>query len=194
MDLKERSYSVLVVSASEKLNAALASILTEACCDPVRTVHSVSAAKRAWSERGFDLVIINSPLPDDGGIRFAIDIAGSGETAPLLIVSQETKDEILDRAVEHGVFLLAKPVTRPLVYLALEWLMAMRERLRKLEKRSLSVEEKIEEIRLVNRAKWLLISECGMDEPQAHRYVEKEAMDRCVTKRQVAEEIIRKYS
>ena len=71
---------------------------------------------------------------------------------------------------------------------------AVRERLRKLEKKTLSVEEKMEEIRLVNRAKWLLISELKMEEPQAHRYIEKQAMDRCVSKREVAEEIIKTYS
>jgi len=56
------------------------------------------------------------------------------------------------------------------------------------------VEEKMEEIRLVNRAKWLLISELKMDEPLAHRYIEKQAMDRCISKREVAEEIIKTYS
>ena len=48
----------------------------------------------------------------------------------------------------------------------------------------------MEEIRLVNRAKWLLIEQRGMDEPTAHRYIEKQAMDRCVTRRAVAEEIV----
>ena len=50
------------------------------------------------------------------------------------------------------------------------------------------------EIRLVNRAKWLLISEVKMDEPSAHRYIEKQAMDRCISKREVAEEIIKTYA
>ena len=63
-----------------------------------------------------------------------------------------------------------------------------------MEKKTLSFEEKMEEIRIVNRAKWLLISELKMDEPQAHRYVEKQAMDRCVSRREVAEEIIRTYT
>ena len=62
------------------------------------------------------------------------------------------------------------------------------------EKKTLSVEEKMEEIRIVNRAKWLLISELKMDEPQAHRYIEKQAMDRCISRKEIAEEIIRTYS
>ena len=79
----------------------------------------------------------------------------------------------------------------PLMLLALGWMQSARERLRKLEQKTLSVEEKMEEIRIVNRAKWLLISQLSMDEPRAHRYIEKQAMDRCVPKREVAEEISR---
>ena len=52
----------------------------------------------------------------------------------------------------------------------------------------------MEEIRLVNHAKWLLISEVKMAEPDAHHYIEKQAMDRCISKREIAEEIIRTYS
>ena len=51
----------------------------------------------------------------------------------------------------------------------------------------------MEEIRLVNRAKWLLIDELKMSEPDTHRYIEKQAMDLCVSKREVAEEIIKTY-
>ncbi len=51
----------------------------------------------------------------------------------------------------------------------------------------------MEEIRLVNRAKWLLIRELGMEEPEAHRYIEKEAMNRSLTKREIAKQIIQTY-
>ncbi|MBQ6036394.1 MAG: ANTAR domain-containing protein, partial [Lachnospiraceae bacterium] len=64
----------------------------------------------------------------------------------------------------------------------------------KTEQKTLSVEEKMAEIRIVNRAKWILISELKMDEPQAHRYIEKQAMDRCVSRRIIAEEIIKLYT
>ena len=194
MSLKERIYSVLVVSAAEKLNTAFLSLLPESHFQPVRVVSSVSAAKRAWSERSYDYVVINSPLPDDAGTRFAIDTGDAKGTVVLLLVRAEVHDDVREKVVEHGVFTLAKPLSRPLLSLALDWMESARERLRGLEKKTLSVEEKMEEIRIVNRAKWLLISELNMDEPQAHRYIEKQAMDRCISRRQVAEEIIRTYT
>ena len=46
---------------------------------------------------------------------------------------------------------------------------------------------------MVNRAKWLLIEELKMTEQEAHRYIEKRAMDRCVTRRAVAEQILSIY-
>ena len=84
MSLKERVYSVLIVSAAESFNDALSALLPEAKYSPVCFVSSISAAKRAYAERAFDYVIINSPLPDDIGTRFAIDTCNAKGTVVLL--------------------------------------------------------------------------------------------------------------
>ena len=52
----------------------------------------------------------------------------------------------------------------------------------------------VETVTSVSKAKWLLISELHMSESDAHRYIEKQAMDRCISKRIVAEEIIKTYT
>lgn len=194
MSLKERVYSVLIVSATEGFNQALSSLLPSSKYFPTHFVSNINAAKRTLAERAFDFVIINAPLPDDVGTRFAIDAGNSKETVVLLMVRAELEAEIYDRVAEHGVFVLSKPTSRPTMITALSWMSSARERLRKAEKKTLSIEEKMEEIRIVNRAKWLLISELKFDEPEAHRYIEKQAMNRCVSKRAVAEEIIREHA
>ena len=112
----------------------------------------------------------------------------------LLMVRTELQAEIYDKVAEHGVFVIPKPTSKPTMTIALSWLSSAREKLRKTEKKTLSIEEKMEEIRIVNRAKWILIRELKLDEPEAHRYIEKQAMDRCISKRIVAEEIIKTYS
>ena len=194
MSLKERVYSVLIVSAAESFNDALSALLPNSKYSPIDFVSNISAAKRALAERAFDFVIINSPLPDDVGTRFAIDTADSQESVVLLMVRAELQEEIYDKVAEHGVFVLPKPTSKPTMTIALSWLSSAREKLRKTEKKTLSIEEKMEEIRIVNRAKWILIRELKLDEPEAHRYIEKQAMDRCVSKKVVAEEIIKTYS
>lgn len=193
MSLKERVYSVLLVSASENLNSSLLGLFSPSKYSPVQTVGNVSAAKRALAERDFDFVIVNSPLPDGDGMRFSIDAGAGKSTVALLLVRGEQYPEFFDRSAEFGVFLLSKPLAKSSVLLALDWLASARERLRQTERKVLSVEEKMDEIRLVNRAKWLLISELKMTESDAHRYIEKQAMDRCVPRRRIAEEIIQTY-
>lgn len=194
MSLKERVYSVLIVSASENFNTTLSSLLPESKYSPMHFASSISSAKRFFAEQTVDFVIINSPLPDDIGTRFAIDACNSKSTVVLLMVRNELHPEIYDKVAEHGVFTLPKPTTKPSMVTALSWMSSARERLRNTEKKTLSIEEKMEEIRIVNRAKWLLIGELKMSEPEAHRYLEKQAMDRCITRREVAEEVIRTYS
>ena len=194
MSLEQRVYSILVVSAMDNFNSALSDLLPEASYSPVQVVSSVSIANRMLAERDFDFVIVKSPQPDDPGVRLAIDACSARGTVVLLLVKSDSYIGTYDKVVIHGVFTLSRPISRQSLLLALGWMASARERLRKIEKKTLSIEEKMEEIRLVNRAKWLLISELKMDEPHAHRYIEKQAMDMCVSKRRVAEEIIRTYS
>lgn len=194
MSLKERFYSVLVVSAAQKLNTSLSSLLPQSKYSPVQIVSSISAAKRVFAERDFDYVIIISPLPDDPGTAFAIDACCSSGTVVLFMVRAELHDEVYNKVAGYGVFTLPMPTSKLTLVTALGWMSSTRERLRRTEKKTLSIEEKMEEIRIVNRAKWLLISEIKMNEPDAHRYIEKQAMDRCISKREVAAEIIKTYS
>lgn len=194
MDLKQQVYSVLVVSASDTFTSSLSALLTGSFCEPVNTVSSISAAGRELSSRDYDFVIINSPLPDDNGVRFAIDTCSSGNAAVLLLIRSELHDEIYERVYRHGVLTLPKPIVKSTFLTALNWMAALRERLRKSEAKVSSIDDKMKEIRLVNRAKWLLIKELHMDEPQAHRYIEKQAMDTCTSKKEVAENLIRMYS
>jgi response regulator NasT len=182
------------VSATDKFTSAFADLLLETRYSPIHTAASVSAAKRILAEKTFDFVIINAPLPDDIGTRFAIDTCTSKQSAVLLLVKNDIHADIHDKVVEYGVFTLPKPTSKPTLIHALRWMESSRERLRQFEQKSLSIKEKMAEIRLVNKAKWILISELKMNEPDAHRYIEKQAMDRCVTKQTIAEEIIKTYT
>ena len=189
----ERTYSVLVVSASEKFNTTAMTLLPMTDYWPVTTAKSIAEAKRKLLEQSYDIVLINAPLPDDFGMRLAIDTCNNSNAGVLLLVKSELYDDIYAKVVEYGVMTLSKPTSTQMVSQSLRVLCATRERLRKLEERQVSEEEKIEEIRLVNRAKWLLIECLSMTEADAHRYIEKQSMDLRISKREVAENIIKTY-
>ena len=182
------AYSVLVVSASAKFNESVRSLLPERFYWPVTVLTDAAGARRELLENSYDLVVINTPLPDEFGTRLAHSAAGV-----LLLVKAEHFPDIDGRLTPQGVLVLSKPMSTQLFTQSLRLLCGTRERLRGLEKKNATIEEKMEEIRLVNRAKWLLIGELNMTEQEAHRYIEKQAMDRCVTKRAVAEQILSTY-
>lgn len=193
MPLMELVYSVMIVSASEKLNSSLRALFPSSDFDPVCFSGSVSEAQRSLQERSFDIVLVNTPLPDDFGMRFAIDVCRSQGTVAGLLISSELYDEIYSKVVDHGVFTIRKPTSATVVQQALDWMRAARERLRQLENITVSLEDKMAEIRIVNHAKWALIESQKMTESDAHRYIEKQAMDRCVTRREIAESILQTY-
>lgn len=193
MALKERIYSVLTVSSTEKFTSSLSSILRENRFFPVKTVLSVSQAKRAMLERDYDIVIVNSPLPDDFGIKLAIDVCNEKNSVALVFVKADVYPQTYSKVSEFGVLTLPKPTSPQMVAQALDFVCATRERLRRYEKTVSSVKDKMEEIRTVNRAKWLLIDVLKMSEEDAHRYIEKQAMDRCLTKSEIARNIINTY-
>ncbi len=193
LTLKEHIYSVLLVSASEKFSASLRTLLPETDYNPVFTVGSIGEAQRAFTDRAYDLVIVNAPLSDDFGLKFAVDVSLGRSTVALLIVRSEIYNEIYSKVVDCGVMTIRKPAPAASLIQAFDWMRTIRERLRGLEKKAVSLEDKMAEIRIVNRAKWSLIEVCRMTEADAHRYIEKQAMDRCVTRREVAEGILRAY-
>ena len=182
MDRSERCYSVLLVSASQKFTQDVLPLLPERSFSPVVKAADVSSARRCLLERSFDLLIINTPLPDEFGTRLALDICESTQSGVLLLV----------RAAS-GVMTLQKPTNPAIFSSTLRLLCATRERLRRMEQKTATLEEKMEEIRLVNRAKWILIDQLKMTENEAHKFIERQAMDRCVTRRTIAENILATY-
>ena len=73
MGLKQRQYKVLVVSAQPKFKDQLKQIFTERIHFEHEFENNASSAKRRLLERDYDIIIINSPLPDENGVRLAIN-------------------------------------------------------------------------------------------------------------------------
>lgn len=193
MEFTERRYSVLLVSSSPKFNESMLALLPESRFYPVAAVSDVSSARRRLLESKYDIVIINAPLPDDFGTRLALNICDNSGAGVLLLVKAEHYPDINGRVSPFGVLALPKPTTSQAVSQSLQLLCGTRERLRRMEQKTASIEEKMEEIRIINRAKLLLMEQLKMTEKEAHRFIEKQAMDRCVTRITIAQSILSTY-
>ena len=193
MEFTERRYSVLLVSSSPKFNESMLALLPESRFYPVTAVSDVSSARRRLLESKYDIVIINAPLPDDFGTRLALYICENSGAGVLLLVKAEHYPDINGRVSPFGVLVLPKPASSQTVSQSLQLLCGTRERLRRMEQKTASIEEKMGEIRIINRAKLLLMEQLKMTEKEAHRFIEKQAMDRCVTRITIAQSILSTY-
>ena len=183
---------VLIVSGGDKLFEYFSSLLPSADFYPIIRAGSAGEAKRMLLQTGADIVIIDTPLPDEFGVSFAQDIAGRS-LGIMLVVKTELYDRVCHKVEDHGVLTVCKPNSRQVLYSSVRLLAALSARLQKSERKNKSLQEKMEDIRVVNRAKWLLIEHFGLSEAEAHRLIEKRAMDERVSRRQVADGIISSY-
>lgn len=186
-----KTYSVLLVSSAEKFNSSLYNLLPVTDFWPVTTVSNAAEARRALLESSYDLVIINAPLPDEFGSRFATDVCADYNSGVMLLVKNELYEDVNDKVMEYGVAVISKPAPVQLISQSIKMMCTMRERIKKMEEKQVSVEEKISEIRHINHAKWVLIEKKNMTEDEAQKYIEKTAMDSRMSKKQVADNIIK---
>lgn len=184
---------VLIVSSSESGQHFIAELLSPQEQSAATTAVSGSEARRLLADFDYDTVIINAPLSDEYGHELACFASRQSLAGVLMLVKNERADDVAARVEDYGVFVIPKPVSRPFFFQSLKLLRASRRHMMGLQKENLKLQTTIEEIRLVDRAKCALIQCLLMTEPQAHRYLEKQAMDLRLTKREVAENILKTY-
>ncbi len=185
-------YGTIIVSPTEKLSEALRGVLPPGDFSPITSVSTAAEARAEAEKHVYELYFINS-APHDGEARsLAVDAAESG-AAVLLILGGDDYARVHDAVRPHGILAVRRPISVPMLAQAADFMCTIAERQMRLFRRTASAEEKLEDMKLVNRAKWLLIDNLKMTEAEAHRYIERQAMDRCVTKRSVAETVIKTY-
>ncbi|MDR3239587.1 MAG: ANTAR domain-containing protein [Clostridiales bacterium] len=185
--------SALLVSNSEKGVAFFTDMLKNVSCQNITAVSACGQAKRLAGESDFDYCIINAPLSDGTGEALARDIAMNGYCQVILVVKAEVFEEVSSHVEDLGVITVAKPINKTLFWNALKLAVAARKKVRKLQTENSALMRRIEDIRVIHRAKCILISYHSMSEPEAHKYIEKQAMDTRKPKRAVAEGILKTY-
>lgn len=183
---------VLLVSGTARGLEQLKVLLEGGPSAGVSQAGSGGEARRALLSSGADLVVVNAPLPDEFGAGLACDAAERGVSA-VLLVKAELLPEVRAQVSPSGVLTLGKPISKERFHEALALLEIFRLRLERAEAENRRLRAKAEELRLVCRAKCLLVQYRRLTEQEAHRLIEKEAMDRQITRRAVAEEMLEEY-
>ena len=192
----ESSYagSALVVSCAEKSISLFSEALVTASISHITVLPSAGEARRALLEKDFDLVIIDAPLPDESGESLSRYIAAKGLPQAILAVNSEHFNAVSAVCQGDGVLTVSKPINREIFWAALSLAKSVSGKLKRMQDENKKLKQKIEDIRIIDKAKCLLISCLKMTEQEAHRFIEKQAMNLRSTKRAIAEGILKTYA
>ena len=145
-------------------------------------------ARRRVSERTYNIILVD--YAEGEGSDFATD-ASEGLSTILLLTPPSLFEEVSYRVEGYGIIAITNPFDQFYFYNMIKAAIAVQYKVQVLSSQTTKLKVKMEEIKQVNRAKMLLMQNMSMTEPEAHRYIEKEAMDSGLKKTAGAEKIIK---
>jgi len=184
----------LIVSSEKKEEAFFIEMLTAASVKHISSLESAAGARRLLLDQDFDLVIVDEPLPDESAEKLSRHIAATDVAQIILVVKAEHFKAASAACEGDGILTIAKPVDNAVFRTALSFAKSTMNRIKRIQAENSLLKNKIEDIRVIDRAKCLLISYLNLSEQESHRFIEKQAMDLRSSKRAVAEGILKTYA
>ncbi len=146
----------------------------------------------AGAQAPADLLIAVMPLSDGTDVEGIIDVAQRHpQLMSILLVRQEAYEQVTYQCRNQQIFVIAMPFKRQVLAEAASFMLRIRTVIDDKDKELARMRKNLNEIRIITSAKIRLMQTRQMTEEEAHYYLEKEAMDRSLSKKEVAEEILR---
>jgi response regulator NasT len=186
--------TVLVAEDEALIRLDLVEMLREEGYQVVGEVGDGEEAVRLAIELRPDLVILDVKMPKLDGIEAAATIAGQ-RIAPVVILTAFSQRDLVERARDAGAMAyLVKPFAKRDLVPAVELALSRFAEVRALEAEVAGLTERLETRKTVERAKGVLMTEQGLSEPEAFRWIQRTAMDRRTTMKAVAQAVLENLS
>lgn len=185
--------SVLIISKTEKSIESLEQLIKTVGYDDISSAFTSQQAIELSVVRNFDVIVINTPILDGGGIDLSVELAKCTSSGIFVLMQNEVYKKCSAALEQNGVFALQKPLNRISFCQSLKIWEISKKRLGSFEIENTKLKNQVEEMKIINRAKCALMQCLTMSEQQAHRYIEKQAMDMRISRIKVAQRILSTY-
>ena len=179
----------IVVAEDEALiRMDLVEMLAEAGYEVIAQASDGAQAIELVQEHKPDLAILDVKMPILDGISAAEEIIA---TCPVLMLTAFSQRELVDRARDAGVMAyVLKPFTINDLVPAIEIAISRHLQMKSLAAEVADLHERLETRKIIDRAKGILMAALNLTEPQAFSWIQKAAMDRRLTMKEVAQAVI----
>ena len=179
---------ILVAEDEALIRLDLVEMLTEAGYEVVAQATNGVEAIALAKEFKPDLAILDVKMPELDGISAAQEII---EISPVLMLTAFSQKELVERARDAGVMAyVVKPFSIAELVPAIEIAMSRHKQMLSLSAEVADLHERLETRKLIDRAKGILMGALNLTEPQAFSWIQKAAMDRRLSMKEVALAVI----
>ena len=179
---------ILVAEDEELIRMDLVEMLQEAGYTVVAQAANGEEAIALATEHRPDLAILDVKMPILDGISAAEKIIS---IAPVLMLTAFSQRELVERARDAGVMAyVVKPFTIGDLVPAIEIAISRHTQMRSLAEEVADLHERLETRKIIDRAKGILMKALNLSEPEAFSWIQRAAMDRRLTMKEVAHAVI----
>lgn len=186
-------HQVLLICDSDKATEFCRDVIKKQGYPDVFVCKNGPEAKRRLLEHEYELTIINAPLRMESAEAVAIDIAEKNISQVILFVKAEHFDEVHAHTRDYGVITVSKPIHSRELSMAIDFSHIAQSRIRMMINENKKLQKKMNEIKYISRAKILLVQYEALSEEEAHKKIEKSAMDTRSSRLLIAKQIIDRY-
>jgi response regulator NasT len=184
MDGNQEPMRIVVAEDEALIRMDLVEMLGEAGYLVVAQASDGAEAITLVAEHKPDLAILDVKMPILDGISAAEEIIG---TCPVLMLTAFSQRELVDRARDAGVMAyVLKPFTINDLVPAIEIAISRHIQMKTLAAEVADLHDRLETRKIIDRAKGILMAALNLTEPQAFSWIQKAAMDRRLTMKEVA--------
>jgi two-component system, response regulator PdtaR len=179
---------ILVAEDETLIRMDLVEMLTEAGYEVIAQATNGEEAIALANEHKPDLAILDVQMPVLDGISAAEKIIA---IAPVLMLTAFSQREFVDRARDAGVMAyVVKPFSISDLVPAIEIAISRHTQMRSLADEVADLHDRLETRKVIDRAKGILMKALNLTEPEAFSWIQRAAMDRRITMKEVAEAVI----
>ena len=189
-----RKSTLLFVQDAAAEPAALGAFAAEQPALALVTADGLDEAERKLAQLDPALVVWQCDAPGLPALRQCVRLAEGSEAVFFLLVRPGTYEAVWQFVQAAGICVMSWPAPQEVFRQTLRNLLLLKKSLRAMQEKTDQLQSQLQDMKRIQKAKSLLMNQLGMSEADAHRWIEKAAMDRCVKKREIAETIIRMYA
>jgi len=188
MNNQDKKVRILVAEDETIIRLDLVEMLTEAGYEVIAQAENGAIAVELAKQHKPDLAILDVKMPEMDGITAAEQII---LLAPVLMLTAFSQRELVERARDAGVMAyVVKPFSINDLVPAIEIAISRHKQMKSLESEVADIYERLETRKVIDRAKGMLMKAMNLSEPESFSWIQKTAMDRRISMKEVANAII----